>query len=86
MHWQGLRQDSGDAFAFAPRAKEVYENLGVDYRQKTIVYSDALSVGKCLRLKEQCEVVGFKRETFLSNLSTHIDDIIQHNSCLWDRY
>jgi len=60
MHWQGLRQDSGDPFVFAPRAKEIYENLGIDYRQKTIVYSDGLSVEKCIRLKEHCESIGFK--------------------------
>jgi len=60
LHWQGLRQDSGDPFVFAPRAKQVYETLGVDYHQKTIVYSDSLNVDKCLRLKEHCESIGFK--------------------------
>jgi len=59
-HWQGLRQDSGDPFVFAPRAKEVYEKLGIDHRQKTIVYSDGLHMGKCLKLKEHCESFGFK--------------------------
>jgi len=59
-HWQGLRQDSGDPFLFAPVVKEVYKKLGIDYRQKTIVYSDGLHVDKCLRLKEHCESYGFK--------------------------
>lgn len=59
-HWTGLRQDSGDPFAFAPRAKEVYEQLGLDYRKKTIIFSDALDVEKALRLKQQCDGLNFK--------------------------
>lgn len=58
--WTGLRQDSGDPYAYAPRAKEVYEQLGVDYRQKVIIFSDALNVEKALKLKKQCDELGFK--------------------------
>ncbi|KZS92363.1 nicotinate phosphoribosyltransferase [Sistotremastrum niveocremeum HHB9708] len=57
--WQALRQDSGDPFVFAPRAKEVYESLGLDHTSKIIVYSDGLSVDKALELKKHCESVGF---------------------------
>ncbi|OJT09538.1 hypothetical protein TRAPUB_13983 [Trametes pubescens] len=60
QHWTGLRQDSGDPFAYAPRAKAVYERLGVDYRTKTIIFSDALTVDKALALKKQCDELGFK--------------------------
>lgn len=59
-HWTGLRQDSGDPFAYAPRAKEVYERLGVDYRTKMIIFSDALTVEKALALKKQCDELAFK--------------------------
>ncbi|KAE9407615.1 nicotinate phosphoribosyltransferase [Gymnopus androsaceus JB14] len=69
--WHGLRQDSGDPFLFAPRAKEVYEGLGVDHREKIIIYSDSLDVNKALQLKKQADEIGFKSSfgigTFLSN-------------------
>ncbi|KAI9066123.1 nicotinate phosphoribosyltransferase [Trametes sanguinea] len=58
--WTGLRQDSGDPFVYAPRAKEVYQQLGVDHTSKTIIFSDALTVEKALKLKQQCDELGFK--------------------------
>ncbi|KAI9001524.1 nicotinate phosphoribosyltransferase [Trametes punicea] len=58
--WTGLRQDSGDPYVFAPRAKEIYQQLGVDHTTKTIIFSDALNVEKALRLKKQCDEIGFK--------------------------
>ncbi|EJF55844.1 nicotinate phosphoribosyltransferase [Dichomitus squalens] len=59
-HWTGLRQDSGDPFVYAPRAKEIYQQLGVDHTKKIIIYSDALNVDKALQLKKQCDELGFK--------------------------
>jgi nicotinate phosphoribosyltransferase len=59
QHWRGLRQDSGDPFAFAPMAKEVYESLGIDHKEKTILYSDALNLDKSIKLKKQCDKLGF---------------------------
>ena len=56
--WHGLRQDSGDPFVFAPRAKEVYERLGIDPSEKIIVYSDWLNVEKAIALKKQCDALG----------------------------
>ncbi|KAG5219957.1 nicotinate phosphoribosyltransferase [Salix suchowensis] len=61
--WTGLRQDSGDPFAFAPVAKEVYNQLGIDTSQKVIVYSDSLNVERCIQLQKQCADIGFKRES-----------------------
>lgn len=58
--WVGLRQDSGDPMIFAPRAKEVYESLGIDYRQKTIIYSDGVDVEQALKLQKHCTEIGFK--------------------------
>ncbi len=43
--WRGLRQDSGDSKAFARRAKENYEKVGVDPKSKVIIFSD----GECRR-------------------------------------
>ena len=61
-----MRQDSGDPFTFAPQAKEVYEQLGINYREKTIIYSDSLDVDKALALKKHCEGIGFIRRFSLS--------------------
>lgn len=57
--WRVLRQDSGDPFVFAPRAKEVYERLGINHRERTIIYSDSLDLEKTLALKKHCEEIGF---------------------------
>ncbi|VDC07221.1 unnamed protein product [Peniophora sp. CBMAI 1063] len=57
--WTGLRQDSGDPFAFAPLAKAAYDSLGIDVHEKLIIYSDSLTVDKALKLKEQCSSIGF---------------------------
>lgn len=62
-HWTGLRQDSGDPFAFAPRVVEVYKSLGIDHREKRLVYSDSLSVDKALRLKKQATELGLDHGT-----------------------
>ena len=63
--WHGLRQDSGDPFVFAPRAKEVYEQLGINPSEKIIVYSDWLNVDKAIALKKQCDELGLNRKFFI---------------------
>ena len=57
--WTGLRQDSGDPFVYAPRAREIYRSMNMDHTSKMIVYSDALNVEKALALKKQCDEIGF---------------------------
>ncbi|KZO96733.1 nicotinate phosphoribosyltransferase [Calocera viscosa TUFC12733] len=57
--WRGLRQDSGSPEAYTRRAKEVYDQLGIDSREKVIIYSDGLDVPRCLELKTVAEEVGF---------------------------
>jgi len=57
--WKGLRQDSGDPFTFALQAKEAYEKMGIDYREKGIIYSDAMNLDKAIGLKKQCDGLGF---------------------------
>lgn len=71
--WKGLRQDSGNPFVYAPRAKAVYESLGIDYKEKTIIFSDALKTDKVLRLKTQCDELGFPCET--SSVGDLNDDV-----------
>lgn len=68
MRWQGLRQDSGDPFAFGLRVKQVFESLGIDPRTKMIIYSDALNIDKVLRLKEQANDLGLNGPFSLNRL------------------
>ncbi|KAF5375636.1 hypothetical protein D9757_008554 [Collybiopsis confluens] len=76
--WHGLRQDSGDPLAFAPMAKEVYEKMKIDHREKMIIYSDALTLDKALKLKKQADEIGFKASfgigTYLSNDFVKVSD------------
>ncbi|EMD33281.1 hypothetical protein CERSUDRAFT_117911 [Gelatoporia subvermispora B] len=58
--WNGLRQDSGDPFVYAPYAREVYRQLDIDHTEKMIIYSDAVTVDKALKLNEQCHEYGFR--------------------------
>lgn len=58
--WNGLRQDSGDPFVYAPHAREVYRQLDIDHTEKMIIYSDAVTVDKALKLNEQCHEYGFR--------------------------
>ena len=59
--WTGLRQDSGDPFHFGPRVKAMYESIGIGHESKTLVYSDALTIDKCLAIKRQCDELGFSK-------------------------
>ena len=67
--WHGLRQDSGDPFVFAPQAKEAYEQLGINHREKVIVYSDWLNVEKAIALKKQCDELGLNCKGFFIMIS-----------------
>jgi len=42
--WRGLRQDSGDPFVFGETAIKFYQDLGIDPRTKTVVFSDGLDL------------------------------------------
>ena len=50
--FQGVRQDSGDPFAFGERLIRHYESLGIDPRTKIIVFSDSLDSELAVRLHE----------------------------------
>lgn len=60
----GLGSDKtpGIQWSMPPRAKEIYDSMGIDYKKKSIIYSDALTVDKALKIKEQCDEVGFTCE------------------------
>ena len=70
--WSVLRQDSGDPFVFAPRAKEIFESLGMDYRKKTIIFSDNINVEKALKLKKQCDEIVFQCKIIRSSRLTGV--------------
>jgi nicotinate phosphoribosyltransferase len=50
--FQGVRQDSGDPFAFGERLIRHYEALGIDPRTKIVVFSDNLDTERAVRLHE----------------------------------
>ena len=52
--YDGVRQDSGDPFAFIERTIEHYERLKIDPLTKTIIFSDALDVQKAIQLSDAC--------------------------------
>ncbi len=52
--YDGVRQDSGDPFAFADRIVAHYQELGIDPLSKTIVFSDSLSAQKAVKLQQHC--------------------------------
>lgn len=43
----------------------MYERLGIDPGEKTVVYSDWLNVDKAIALKKQCDEIGVNRELLL---------------------
>ncbi|KAF9448625.1 nicotinate phosphoribosyltransferase [Macrolepiota fuliginosa MF-IS2] len=64
IKWTGLRQDSGDPLLFAPKVKETYDKIGIEGRDKLVIYSDSLNVDKALKIKRQCDELGFKKVSF----------------------
>ncbi|GAA5820696.1 hypothetical protein JCM3770_001456 [Rhodotorula araucariae] len=75
--WKGLRQDSGDPFKFIPVAKEAFERVGADPRQKVVVFSDSLDVPRCIELKNAADAAGigssFGVGTDLTNDFRHVE-------------
>ena len=52
-NWKGLRQDSGDPFEFGYQAIQFYKNLGIDHKEKVVVFSDGLTFPKMIKLWEE---------------------------------
>jgi nicotinate phosphoribosyltransferase len=51
--YAGVRQDSGDPFEWSERMLAHYESLGMDAREKTLIYSDSLTVPRALEIYER---------------------------------
>lgn len=53
MLFQGVRHDSGDPFHFAETIIAHYKSIGIDPSSKVIVFSDGLSVNKCIEIQNR---------------------------------
>ncbi|KAI1819771.1 nicotinate phosphoribosyltransferase [Xylaria intraflava] len=66
----GVRQDSGDPAGFVKMMREFYDGQGI-HDKKTIVFSDALDIDKCIEYKRIADEQGFQSSfgvgTFLTN-------------------
>ena len=51
-NWRGVRQDSGDPYAFGERLINFYEDLGIDPTTKTAVFSDGLDIDTIVSLEK----------------------------------
>lgn len=56
--FDGVRHDSGDAFEFANKVVEHYKKIGVNHKNKTIVFSDGLNPETAVSLKNHCDELG----------------------------
>lgn len=52
--FDGVRHDSGDEYEFTQRAIESYKSKGIDPRDKTIVFSNALTFPKFKEIADYC--------------------------------
>ncbi len=58
--FDGIRQDSGDEREFTDKTIEFYKSNGIDYHNKTIVFSNALTFPKAVEILKYCNTVGIK--------------------------
>ena len=68
--YTGLRHDSGDPYEWGNKILKHYENLGVDHKNKTLLFSDSLDFDKAEQIyqyfKDRCKVT-FGIGTYCSN-------------------
>ncbi|TEB25116.1 nicotinate phosphoribosyltransferase [Coprinellus micaceus] len=55
--------------SFAPRVKAFYEGIGIDPKEKLIVFSDSLSTEKSVKLRGTCTELGLEKVSF--GIGTH---------------
>jgi nicotinate phosphoribosyltransferase len=51
--WKGLRQDSGDPFAFAEKAIRFYRDKDINPKEKLLIFSDGLDVDTIVKLQSR---------------------------------
>ncbi len=52
LKWRGLRQDSGDPIQFGEKAIAFYDKLGIDPREKIVVFSDGLNIKTIVKIAD----------------------------------
>jgi nicotinate phosphoribosyltransferase len=63
-----LRQDSGDPMVFIRKARQAYDTLGIDPKEKPIIFSDSLNLDKAIKIKKACTDAGLSGMTwFIKN-------------------
>lgn len=68
--FNGVRHDSGDPIAWGDKMLTHYEKLGIDAKQKTLLFSDSLDFERATKIKKYFECrckIAFGIGTFLSN-------------------
>ena len=58
--FDGVRQDSGNEHTFVEKTIDFYKSKGIDYHNKTIVFSNALDFPKAINILNFCKGVGIK--------------------------
>ena len=53
--FDGVRQDSGDEYEFIDKTINFYTNKGINYHNKTIVFSNALDFPKAVKILKYCQ-------------------------------
>ena len=56
--FDGVRQDSGDEYKFIDKTINFYVNKGINYHNKTIVFSNALDFPKAVKILKYCQEKG----------------------------
>ena len=56
--FDGVRQDSGDEYEFIDKTINFYTNKGINYHNKTIVFSNALDFPKAVKILKYCKEKG----------------------------
>lgn len=56
--FDGVRQDSGDEYEFIDKTINFYVNKGINYHNKTIVFSNALDFPKAVKILKYCQEKG----------------------------
>ena len=56
--FDGVRQDSGDEYEFIDKTINFYVNKGINYHNKTIVFSNALDFPKAVKILKYCKEKG----------------------------
>jgi nicotinate phosphoribosyltransferase len=51
----GIRHDSGDPFLFVDKVLKAYEDMGIDLKNKFIIFSDGLDTDMAINIQKYCD-------------------------------